>query len=234
MVCSIGVSSNRFLAKLASSLHKPDGLDIIDHTNVLEVYRGVKLLDLSGINTRFQARLNAYGVFTPLEFYNASLELLQQQVFRSVLGYHWYLRLRGWEIDAVDFKRKGFGNSYALQKQTNDPRALAPLLMKLCEKAGRRLRRARFSAKGIHVACVFTDLSYWHTGRKFDVPVFTSRDIFIKAMRLLNFTGVQEAAPARLGFQFESQDASGLRVTAPGGSIRTVAAISRQPKVQAG
>src|SRR4051795_4905148 len=42
------------------------------------------------------------------------------QVFRSVLGYYWYLRLRGWEIDAVDFQRKGFGNSYALQKQTND------------------------------------------------------------------------------------------------------------------
>jgi hypothetical protein len=42
-------------------LHKPDGLDVIDHTNVLEVYKRVKLLDLNGINTRFQARLNAYG-----------------------------------------------------------------------------------------------------------------------------------------------------------------------------
>src|SRR5689334_15145002 len=123
MVCSIGVSTNRFLAKLAASLHKPDGLDVIDHTNLLEVYGRVRLLDLNGINTRFQARLNASGVFTPLEFYNASQELLQKQVFRSILGHYWYLRLRGWEIDAVDFKRKGFGNSYALQQQTNDPRA---------------------------------------------------------------------------------------------------------------
>src|SRR4051794_2202414 len=51
MRCSIGVSTNRFLAKLAASLHKPDGFDIIDHTNMLEVYKNKTLLDLNGINT---------------------------------------------------------------------------------------------------------------------------------------------------------------------------------------
>jgi DNA polymerase IV len=189
MQCSIGVSTNRFLAKLAASLHKPDGLDIIDHTNVLDVYKRVKLLDLNGINTRFQARLNASGIFTPMEFYQAPLDLLKKQVFQSILGYYWYLRLRGHEIDAVDFKRKSFGNTYALQKQTNDPRELAKLLMKLCEKTGRRLRRARYSAQGVHVSCVYTDVSWWHIGRKFDVPVYTTRDIYVKALRLLNSSG---------------------------------------------
>ena len=43
MRCSIGISTNRFLAKLAASLHKPDGLDVIDHTNVLAIYQHVKL-----------------------------------------------------------------------------------------------------------------------------------------------------------------------------------------------
>jgi DNA polymerase-4 len=189
MQCSIGVGTNRFLAKLAASLHKPDGLDVIDHTNVLEVYKRVSLLDLSGINTRFQARLNAYGIFTPMEFYQAPLELLKKQVFQSILGYYWFLRLRGHEIDAIDFKRKSFGNTYALGKQTNDPRELAKLLMKLCEKTGRRLRRAKYSAQGVHVSCVYTDLSWWHIGRKFDVPVYTTRDIYIKALRLLNGSG---------------------------------------------
>jgi DNA polymerase IV len=189
MVCSIGVSTNRFLAKLAASLHKPDGLDIIDHTTVLEVYKRKSLLDLNGINTRFQARLNAYGIFTPIEFYNAPLDLLKKQVFQSILGYYWYLRLRGHEIDAVDFSRKSFGNTYALQKQTNDNRELARLLMKLCEKTGRRLRRAKYSAHSVHVSCVYADLSWWHIGRKFDVPIYTTRDIYIKALRLLNMSG---------------------------------------------
>jgi hypothetical protein len=42
------------------------------------------------------------------------------------------------------------------------------------------------------VSLVYTDLSYWHTGRKFDLPLFTTRDIYIKAMRLLNSSGYRK------------------------------------------
>jgi DNA polymerase-4 len=42
------------LAKLAASLQKPDGLETISHENVKTVYQRVKLLDLCGINTRYQ------------------------------------------------------------------------------------------------------------------------------------------------------------------------------------
>src|SRR5918999_399608 len=173
MVCSIGISTNRFLAKLAAFLKKPDGLETIDHTNVLSVYKQVSLLDLNGINTRNEARLNAAGIFTPMEFYAASVDTLKKQVFQSINGYYWYLRLRGYEIDQVDFARKSFGNTYALGKQTSEPRELAKLLMKLCEKTGRRLRRAEYAAQGVHVSCVYTDFSFWHTGRKVDQPLYT-------------------------------------------------------------
>jgi DNA polymerase-4 len=192
MVCSIGISTNRFLAKLAASLQKPDGLTVIDHTNVLKVYQAASLLDLNGINTRYQARLNASGIFTPMEFYEASLDTLKKQVFQSINGYYWYLRLRGYEIDQVDFGRKSFGNTYALGKQTNDPKELAKLLMKLCEKTGRRLRRAGYAAAGVHVSCVYTDFSFWHTGRKSEVPVYTTREIYLKVLRLLNQSGYKK------------------------------------------
>jgi DNA polymerase-4 len=159
---------------------------------VLKVYQAVSLLDLNGINTRYQARLNACGIFTPMEFYEASLDTLKQQVFQSINGYYWYLRLRGYEIDQVDFSRKSFGNTYALGKQTSDPRELAKLLMKLCEKTGRRLRKAGYAASGVHVSCVYTDFSFWHTGRKFDLPVYTTREIYLKALRLLNQSGYKK------------------------------------------
>jgi DNA polymerase IV len=189
MVCSIGISTNRFLAKLAASLKKPDGLETIDHTTVLGVYENATLLDLNGINTRYQARLNAQGIFTPMEFFQATLETLKKQVFQSILGYYWYLRLRGYEIDQVDFGRKSFGNTYALGKQTTDPKELSKLLMKLCEKTGRRLRRAGYVAQGVHVSCVYTDFSFWHTGRKCEQPLYTTREIYLKALRLLNQSG---------------------------------------------
>jgi DNA polymerase IV len=90
MQCSIGIGTNRFLAKLAASLQKPDGLTVIDHTNVLSVYERVSLLDLNGINTKNQARLNTAGIFTPLEFFQASVDTLKKQVFQSIAGYYWY------------------------------------------------------------------------------------------------------------------------------------------------
>lgn len=192
MVCSIGIGTNRFLAKQGASLHKPDGLDVIDHTNLLEVYKKLTLLNLTGINTRFQARLNAYDIFTPMDFLNAPMEVLKKQVFRSITGYYWYLRLRGYEIDAVDFGRKSFGNTYALQSQTSEPKELSKLLMKLCEKTGRRLRGSGYSAQGVHVSCLYTDMTYWHLGRKQEILLYTTQDIYTKALYLLNTSGYKK------------------------------------------
>ncbi len=190
--CSIGISTNRFLAKLAASLHKPDGLEVISYRNLEEVYKKVILTDFPGINTHFQSRLNACGIFTPLEFLRAKLETLQHRVFKSICGYYWYLRLRGWEIDAVDFSRKSYGQSYALKIPSKDVRLLARLLMKLCEKMGRRLRRANCLAQGIHVSCLYTDQTYWHRGRTLPTPVFSTGDLYVKALWVFNQQPVEK------------------------------------------
>src|SRR5262249_9841728 len=148
---NVGIGPNRFLAKVAAGLHKPDGLDVIDGTTLEEVYSRLALLDLPGINVRYEARLNAGGIFTPLQFLHAPLLLLKRQVFQSIVGYYWYLRLRGHEIDGVDFGRKSYGQQYALGQKTTDREQLARLLMKLCEKTGRRLRAHGYIAEGIYL-----------------------------------------------------------------------------------
>lgn len=184
--CNIGISTNRFWAKTAAGLHKPDGLDVITSNNVRDIYEKLSLIDLCGINVRYQARLNAYGIFTPIQFLDADLQKLKKQVFRSIVGYYWYLRLRGWEIDAVDFKRRSYGQSYALGKKTDNPEALAQLLMKLTEKMGRRLRHAGYTARGIHVAVIYTDWTYWHKGKVFDTEMFTTQELYKKALLVFN------------------------------------------------
>lgn len=186
MSCSIGIGTNRFLAKTAASLHKPDGLDVITHKNLEQIYRGLKLLDLCGINTRFEARLNAASIFTPKQFLDASLNTLQKEVFRSILGYHWYLRLRGWETDAIDFGRKSYGQSYALKGGSKDPIFLSQLIMKLTEKMGRRLRRAGYAAHGVHLAVIYSDYTHWHLGRLFPSPLYATSELYKKVIFLFN------------------------------------------------
>src|SRR3989344_4310971 len=53
---NIGIAPNRFLAKVAAGLHKPDGLDVISGENLLNTLRGIELVDLPGINVRYEAR----------------------------------------------------------------------------------------------------------------------------------------------------------------------------------
>jgi DNA polymerase-4 len=180
--CNVGISTNRFLAKLASSLHKPDGLDVIDHKNLLDVYSSIPLLQLNGINVRYQRRLNVAGIVTPLDFFFATEATLRRQVFKGVVGNYWYFRLRGWEVDDYRSERKSYGQEYSLGKKTDDPDKLSAVIMMLTEKMGRRLRSRNLVAQGVHLGLLHDDWSHWHKGKKFDEILYTTPELFKKAM----------------------------------------------------
>jgi DNA polymerase-4 len=181
---SVGIAPNRFLAKLAAGLHKPDGLDEINVGNFHEIYSRLSLLDLHGIKTKNTVRLNNAGVFTVLDFYRAPLHQLNS-AFQSILSYYWYLRLRGWEIDDVEFGRHSYGNSYSLPFNASAPHELSPILAKLVEKMGARVRRAGYAAQGVHVGILYREGGFWHKGVTLPKVIFDSRDIYKKAFRIL-------------------------------------------------
>ena len=183
MTVSIGIAPNRFLAKLAANLHKPDGLDEINASNLRAVLTTMDLTDLFGIKVKNKARLFRAGVFTPLDMLDAPPQTLIA-AFESIAGYYWHLRLRGWEIDDVDFGRKSIGHSYALPNQNPNTAEVAQLLCKLTEKVGKRMRRLGYAARGVHVACVYAGGTHWHQRAVSSTPLFTSKDIYRGVMQL--------------------------------------------------
>ena len=160
-------------------------MDLIDHNNILGVYKKISLVDLPGINFRYEARLNLAGIYSPLDFLNSPVFKLKDEVFKSINGYYWYLRLRGYLIDNIDFKRKSFGNQYALGHKTRDQKELSRLLMKLSEKTGRRLRAKHFYARGIRLYLRFEDGSYFNKSKTLSHPIYASLDIYKSAYRIL-------------------------------------------------
>jgi DNA polymerase-4 len=150
MKVNVGIGQNRWLAKVAAGFMKPDGMYVIEPGSLELVYGMMDLMDLPYIKKRNKLRLADVGIFTPLEFFRASEAVLRKQVFKSINGRHWYLKLRGYETE-VEYGIKTVGRSYVLEHRTADPEEIATLLYKACVKVARRLRRSKLAARGLRL-----------------------------------------------------------------------------------
>lgn len=186
MRCNVGIAPNRFLAKLAASLHKPDGLDVITHSNLRATLAGLQLTDLSGIAERNQARLNAAGIYTPMQFLEAPSESLKRYVFHSVCGEDWYQRLRGYEVDDQTFSTKTIGRQYVLEDVRLDAETINSRLAYLCETTGMKLRHKQLCARGIMVYARYTSGDYWYERRMFKTTFFSNAEVHRRALLLFN------------------------------------------------
>jgi DNA polymerase IV len=184
LTVSVGISTNRYLAKVAAGLHKPDGLDEINHLNVLEIFSKLALTDLCGIKDANALRLRCAGIPTVIDFYHATLPRLKA-AFRSITSYYWYMRLHGYEVDDVSFGRRSYGNSYSLPIQYEKLSELAPILTKLVEKTTFRFRHAGYYAGGVHMSALYTNGEYTHKGQSVPYSLFDATDVYRVAYRLL-------------------------------------------------
>lgn len=185
---NVGIGQNWFLAKQAAGWHKPNGLDQLDHTNLIDYFKSIKLTDLSGIAQNYEARLNSMGIFTVMQFLEAEEEFLHRRVFRSIDGRKWHRRLHGLAPDPDDIVTKlgNVGRQYVLDKRTSDDRILLPRFHYLCETTGKKLRYQGVDARGIAVWFHF-DTGEGMTVRKmFRTTFYTDQEIYRRALLLYN------------------------------------------------
>lgn len=198
MRCNVGIGTNRFLAKTAAGLHKPDGMDVLTSHNIRDVFRGLELTDLTGIAYRNERRLNAVGIYTPLQFLDASAELLAKVVFKSVCGYEWHQRLRGWEVDDVSYDLRTCGRQYVMERRNLPRPEVLARLHALVEAVGAKLRGQHKCARGVGVYARIEGAeglgesngrwghrgSYWHQKYLAHLPFFSDKAIWTIASRL--------------------------------------------------
>jgi len=184
MRCNIGIATNRFLAKTAAGLNKPDGLNVITPDNLRDVLGKLELLDLTGIAHRNQHRLNSVGIYTPIEMLETDVVTLQKIVFKSVVGRWWHDRLRGWEVDDVATDIKRVGRQYVLERFDLSYEEIVERLHHLCESVGSRMRSQQKSARGIYVYVKTRSREYWHSSTLSQLPFSSDQTIYLLARRL--------------------------------------------------
>jgi DNA polymerase-4 len=155
MRSSVGLATNRYLAKVASDMEKPDGLVALPLDILPEALRQLTLRDLPGIGARTEKRLNEKGIRTMAELLALDREQAGE-VWGSVLGerlWHW---LQGEDFDADETEHaKSMSHQHVLAPDMRTPEKAWAVAHKLLHKAAMRLRADALWASGISLAIGF-------------------------------------------------------------------------------
>ena len=155
MRSSVGLATNRYLAKVASDMEKPDGMVALPLDILPEALRQLTLRDLPGIGARTEKRLNEKGIHTMQELLALDCEQAGQ-LWGSVWGerlWHW---LQGEDFDMAETEHmKSLSHQHVLAPEMRTPEKAWAVAHKLLHKAAMRLRAADLWAGSIGLAIGF-------------------------------------------------------------------------------
>lgn len=145
MRCSIGIAPNKYLAKIATDMQKPDGLTILQPHDLPEKLFTLTLRDLTGIGHNMEQRLNRAGIYDMKKLLSLQPKHMRA-VWGSVLGEKMWYYLRGYEVPEQATARSSIGHSHMLAPEMRPPAQAWHIARRLTVKATARLRRMDYYA----------------------------------------------------------------------------------------
>ncbi len=138
---SIGISYNKYLAKLATDLGKPDGLFIIPPEKALEILKPLPVTRLWGVGPKAQQALNSLGIHTIGDIQELPLGWLKKRLGRS--GQHYWELAQGMDMRQVEVKqaRKSLGKEVTFPEDEADVETLKNLLTRFAAELCCKLRK---------------------------------------------------------------------------------------------
>ena len=155
--CSIGIAPNKFLAKTASDMRKPDGLTVLEQADLPQALHTLELRDFCGIGPSMEQRLRRAGIVSVAQLCAATREHLRA-AWGSVEGERFWMQLRGFELPERRSERGSVGHSHVLGPELRSYDGARSVLFKLLAKAAMRLRAEGFLAGGLAIRIRFVGL----------------------------------------------------------------------------
>jgi DNA polymerase-4 len=157
--CSIGIAPNRFLAKTASDMQKPDGLTVLEMDDLPHKLHALELRDFCGIGPSMEQRLIEADIHTVQQLCGATREHLRA-AWGSRDGERFWLQLRGQDVPERITQRGSIGHSHVLGPELRSFEGARSVLFKLLAKAAMRLRKDGFQASGLSIRIRFVGLEH--------------------------------------------------------------------------
>lgn len=181
ITCSIGIAPNKLLAKIASDLKKPDGLTIINETDIEKIIWPLAVRKLWGVGPKTEAHLKSININTIGALAVMPLEKLTEH-FGPSYGNYLYEASKGVDESPLvtHWEPKSSSREITFQRDTNDWQTIAKTLAGLTKEVADDMKNTGYLCRAVTIKIRFDDFKTYTRAKT--MPEFTdSNEIIRKA-----------------------------------------------------
>lgn len=197
ITCSVGVAATKHVAKMASTLCKPDGLLIVAAADTLDFLAPRSVRTMWGVGPKASELLEARGIRTIADVRDAPQATLDRAV-GPALGLRISQLARGEDARAVETERveKSIGHEETFDVDVTDGERLRAEILHLADRVAVRLRRARWECGTVSIKIRFDDFTTVNRSQTLPEPTSVGQRIGEAAQVL--FDSIERKDPVRL------------------------------------
>ncbi|WP_460569293.1 DNA polymerase IV [Humibacter soli] len=204
LACSVGVAGTKFMAKLASTRAKPDGMLVIPVAETLAFLHPLPIGALWGVGPATQETLHRYGLRTVGDVASTPLDVLRRWVGEAS-GVKLHELANGIDPRRVETstREKSIGHEETFEHDLTDLAVLRRELLRLSTQVAARLRKHGMTGRTVALKLRFADFRTISRSRTLGEPTNVGKRIFEEAAELLDAALDQGGAVRLLGVRAE-------------------------------
>ncbi|MEE8349635.1 MAG: DNA polymerase IV [Acidobacteriota bacterium] len=185
LAASVGIAPNKFVAKIASDIDKPDGLVLVRPSDVQRFLDPLSISRLWGVGPKTESKLVKLGIKTILQLRHYHRPTLVERFGK--LGEHLWQLSNGMDERAVVIKReaKSIGHEKTFPEDVGEIETVEKILRDLCGKVSKRLCARGLFGKKVTLKLRYSDFTTLTRQTTFIQPVESADDIYPVVHKLL-------------------------------------------------
>jgi DNA polymerase-4 len=204
ITCSVGVAGSKFVAKLASTRSKPDGLLVVRPAEVMDFLHPLPVGALWGVGAKTEEVLLRLGLRTVGDLAHVPARTLQRAVGQAA-GAH--LHELAWGRDprrvVPDEPDRSTGAEETFGTDVDDPAVIHRELLHLAERTAGRLRSTGHLTRTVTLKVRFADFTTITRSRTLKVPTDVGQELYDTARGLFDALGLDRARIRLVGVRAE-------------------------------
>jgi DNA polymerase-4 len=179
LTVSLGLASNRYVAKIASGMSKPDGMSVVAVGDEGKFMRALPVGKIWGAGNKTQEQFRQYGFKTCEDIHRLSLENLRS-IFGAAFGLFLYRAVRGEAAEAFEDERGTHSMSAerTFPYDLYDEFTIETALFEICETLMFRLLNQSWQSRTVSIKIRYEDFSTESARETFPRPVGTINELF--------------------------------------------------------